>query len=60
MGTKSIGLSTILFLIFLTLQLTGNISWPWYAVASPLLISFGLTVLVWIAFFLIFARFGNH
>jgi hypothetical protein len=25
-----------LFLVFLALRLTGQIDWPWYAVASPI------------------------
>lgn len=41
-----LGLPMILFLIFLTCQLTGHIDWPWYAVAAPLLISWGLGLLI--------------
>lgn len=29
-------LLTILFVVFLTLKLTGYIAWPWWWVASPL------------------------
>ena len=31
-----LGLGMILFLIFMTLKLTGNITWSWWWVASPL------------------------
>jgi hypothetical protein len=31
-----LGLGMILFLIFMTLKLTGNITWSWIWVASPL------------------------
>jgi hypothetical protein len=35
-----IGLGVILFLIFMTLKLTGNIDWSWWWVTSPLWIPF--------------------
>ena len=40
----------ILFLIFLVLQLTGNIDWPWYAVAAPLLIAWGFGLFLILTF----------
>jgi hypothetical protein len=33
---SGLGLEMILFLIFMTLKLTGNITWSWWWVASPL------------------------
>lgn len=33
---SGLGLGMILFLIFMTLKLTGNITWSWWWVASPL------------------------
>ena len=48
-----IGLPTILFLIFLTLRLMDKIDWPWYAVASPLIIPWVL-ILVFFAIATIF------
>lgn len=36
----------ILFIVFLVLQLTDHIDWPWYAVAAPLLIPIGLFGLI--------------
>lgn len=52
-----LGLPTVLFLIFLVMQLCGAIDWPWYAVAAPLLISWGIG-LVFIGIFLIVAVLG--
>ena len=34
--TSGIGIGTILFLIFMTLKLTGDIDWSWWWVFSPL------------------------
>lgn len=39
---RGLGLPMVLFLIFLVLQLCGTIDWPWYAIAAPLLISWGI------------------
>ena len=38
--SNGIGLGVILFLIFMTLKLTGNIDWSWWWVTSPLWIPF--------------------
>lgn len=43
---NSIELSTILFLIFLILKLTGNINWSWWWVTSPLWIPISLIILI--------------
>ena len=46
-GSKSIGLGTILFLIFLTLKLGGwgvVATWSWWWVFSPIWISFALVL----------------
>ena len=59
--TYSIGLGTILFIIFLVLKLTGNIAWSWWWVTSPLWIPFviffgvilGLIVFTCIMWFLV-------
>jgi hypothetical protein len=34
--------------LFIGLKLTGNIDWSWLWVLSPLWISFGISVLVWV------------
>lgn len=47
---NGIGLGMILFLIFMTLKLTGNIAWSWWWVTSPLwipaILAIGLIILV--------------
>lgn len=47
---SGLGLGMILFLIFMTLKLTGNITWSWWWIASPLwipaLIVIGVIALV--------------
>ena len=35
-GTSGIGLSTVLFLIFLVLKLTHTINWSWWWVFAPI------------------------
>lgn len=35
-----------MFLLFLGLQLTGHINWPWYAVAAPLWVPLAIVVAV--------------
>ena len=56
---KSLELGTILFLIFLVLKLTNNISWSWWWVTSPLWIAIasiiligGIAVLIGLIFYL--------
>ena len=56
---KSLELGTILFLIFLVLKLTNNISWSWWWVTSPIWIPIasiilivGIAVLIGLIFYL--------
>jgi len=56
---KSLELGTILFLIFLVLKLTNNISWSWWWVTAPLWIPVvsiiligGIAVLIGLIFYL--------
>ena len=44
--SNGIGLGVILFLIFMTLKLTGNIDWSWWWVTSPLWIPFVAAVVI--------------
>lgn len=44
LGQINIGLLGMMFLIFMTLKLTGVITWSWWAVTAPLWIG----VCVWI------------
>lgn len=46
----SIGLGTILFVVFLILKLTGNIDWSWWWVTSPIWIPIALVVIILIVF----------
>lgn len=44
--SNGIGIGMILFLIFMTLKLTGDIDWSWWWVTSPLWIPLALGVIV--------------
>ena len=59
MGNESnggIGISMILFLIFLVLKLTNVINWSWWWVTSPLWIGAAFAIIV-VAIVLIIAKF---
>lgn len=45
---KGAGLPTIITVVFVILKLLGYISWSWWWVLSPIWISFGLVLLLWI------------
>lgn len=45
-STDGIGIGMILFLIFMTLKLTGNITWSWWWVTAPLWIPILLVVFI--------------
>ena len=46
-SSGGVGFSGLLTVVFIALKLTGNITWPWVWVLSPLWISFllGVTIL---------------
>lgn len=44
--SSGISLSTVLFIIFLVLKLTGNLTWSWLWILSPLWISWGLYIII--------------
>ena len=48
-----IGLGGLVFIIFLILKLTGVVSWSWFIVCLPLIISAGLTILLTLLAFII-------
>lgn len=56
-STSGVGLTSIVFLIFLILKLTGNIDWSWWWVTSPLWIPvslvLGLICLVFVIAFIL-------
>jgi hypothetical protein len=45
-SSNGLGLDMILFLIFMTLKLTGDINWSWWWVTSPLWIPILLLLVV--------------
>jgi hypothetical protein len=45
-ASGGIGISTILFLIFMTLKLTSHITWSWWWVTAPLWIPVLAAVLI--------------
>jgi len=49
-SSGGIGFVGLLTIVFITLKLTGFIAWSWLWVLSPILISFGIVILVLIAF----------
>lgn len=59
---SGLSLTAVLFIVFLVLKLTGNITWSWWWVTSPLwitfLIGFGL-VLVILVGIIIALTFGS-
>jgi len=50
-----IGLPTILFIVFVTLKLTGNIDWSWWWVASPIWIPIAAIAVIGMAVSIILA-----
>ena len=44
--SSGLGIGTILFLIFMTLKLTGNIDWSWWWVTAPLWIPLALGIAI--------------
>ena len=49
-ASGSIGITTILFVVFLVLKLTGLISWSWWWVTAPLWIPICLCLVITIIF----------
>ena len=52
-SSGGVGFSGLLTIVFIALKLTGNITWPWVWVLSPLWISFLLGVAILSIVFLI-------
>lgn len=52
-SSGGIGLLTIMFLIFMTLKLTGYINWSWWWVTAPLWGGFALIIIVLLIVFLV-------
>lgn len=47
------GLGTLLTIVFLILKLCGVIDWAWIFVFLPIIISVGLTILLWVVIIII-------
>jgi len=47
-SSSGIGLTGVLFVVFLVLKLTGNIDWSWWWVTSPLWIPVALVVSIFL------------
>jgi len=43
---NGIGFFSVLFLIFLVLKLTGNITWSWWWVTAPLWVPIALLIII--------------
>ncbi len=46
MTMKSVGFFSLLTLVFITLKLTGVITWSWWFVLAPLWLPVGITIVV--------------
>lgn len=57
--SNGIGLSTVLFLIFLVLKLTGNINWSWWWITALLWIPIAIIFVVFFIAFLIYLYKGR-
>jgi len=58
-GARSLGLSSVLFVVFLILKLTNVIDWRWIWVFSPLWIAVALVallIIVVVVFAIVFKR----
>ena len=59
-NTNGIGIGMILFLIFMTLKLTGHITWSWWWVTAPLWIPISAVILIMgIAVLIAFIAYKN-
>lgn len=47
-SSSGIGLTGVLFVVFLVLKLTGNIDWSWWWVTSPLWIPLALVACIFL------------
>lgn len=52
-GSAGLGLADVLTIVFVVLKLVGVIDWPWIWVLSPLWISLGLALLIFLIVFAI-------
>ena len=55
---SGMSLSSVLFVVFLVLKLTGTVTWTWLWVFSPLWISAAVGLVVMASLFMTFGRKG--
>ena len=55
-----IGVSTVLFLIFLVLKLVGVIDWSWWWVTAPIWMPIALGVVIFIVAFIVLLIINCH
>ena len=58
-SSSGVGVVGLLTVAFVVLKLTGQISWSWWWVLSPVWISAGVTILLCVLAFIIAARFAR-
>lgn len=58
-GSSGLGLASVLTIIFVVLKLVDVITWSWWWVFSPILIDFGLTIIVVIGI-VAYEAYDNH
>ena len=55
-SNNSIGLGTILFLIFMVLKLTNHVDWSWWWITSPLWIPVSFLILFFVIGYIVLKR----
>ena len=53
-NSNTIIISPSMFLLFLTLKLTGYIDWSWWWVTAPLWGGFALIIILWIILLIVY------
>lgn len=54
-SSGGIGFGGLLTVLFIALKLTGVIDWSWWWVLSPIWISFGIVIALWVIILLVAA-----
>jgi len=52
-SSSGVGLTGVLFVVFLVLKLTGNIDWSWWWVTSPLWIPVAIALSIFVIVFFV-------
>lgn len=47
-AASGLSFPTVVFIVFLILKLTGLVNWSWWWIFSPIWISFGIVVLIFL------------